>query len=60
MAQRMVLPSEIRVDDWLEGRGRVTSVEVLDSTGVLVRTASELIVCSTDVEVPVLRRHDSQ
>ena len=58
--QLMVKPGDVRVNDWLHDHGRVTSVEVLDNAGVLVRTANELIVCRADLEVRVLRRHDGK
>lgn len=54
--RQSVGPGEIQVNDWLEGHGRVTSVEPLGTTGVLIRTAHELIVCRFDDEFSVLRR----
>lgn len=56
VSQHTVKPRDVRVDDWLEGHGRVTSVEPLANEGVLVRTAKELIVCRSDEELPVLRK----
>lgn len=57
--QRLVRAIEVRVDDWLHIHGRVTSVELLETSGVLVRTAKELIVYRPDDEVTVLRRRDA-
>jgi len=54
--QQLVRPGDVRVNDWLQGHGRVISVEPLETSGVLVRTATELIVCRSDDEVTVLRR----
>ena len=53
--KRVVRPSEVQVNDWLEGYGRVTDVELLDSSGVLLHTSNELIVCPPDDNVTVLR-----
>lgn len=54
--QLLVKSGDVRVNDWLQGHGRVTGVEPLETSGVLVRTANELIVCRPDDEVTVLRK----
>ena len=56
ISQQVIRLGDVRVDDWLEGHGRVVGVVVLGERDLLVTTANELIMCRTDDEAAVLRR----